>query len=76
MKTPHPRPRVPMATIYAVVAGEFRWIGNLTPSHCDVRCAVNDALESYSRAGYAVNHRYSQDRAFRAVRRLLGALSS
>lgn len=76
MITTRPRPRVPMAEIYSHVADSFRFAGNRTPSHCDVRCAVNEALESYSRDGYAVNHHYSQDHAFRAVRRLLGTLSS
>lgn len=50
----------------------FRASGDLYPTHCDVRCAVNDAMESYERDGFSVNHEYSQDRAFRYVRSKLG----
>ena len=57
--------------VYRMVADQFRYANHLTPSHCDVRCAVNDALESFERDGYRVFHGYNQDRAFRRVRRLL-----
>lgn len=47
----------------------FRSAGNLTPSHCDVRCAINDLIADnpeYDSAGY------NQDRAWQVVRRKLG----
>lgn len=47
----------------------FRSIGNLTPSHCDVRCYINDAIDynRYYKRGY------DQGRAFRIVRNQLAA---
>lgn len=53
------------------LAENFRASGNFTPTHCDVRCHVNDMLDDASRSGYRVNHGYSQDRAFAIVRRTL-----
>jgi hypothetical protein len=51
----------------------FRAYGNLAPSHCDVRCLVNDLLDSRHRDGYRVCFRYSQDKAHRTVKRLIRA---
>ncbi len=62
---------IPMSEIYQTVADGFAGSGNLSPSHCDVRCAVNDVLDNLDRDGFAVCHGYSQDRAFRVVRSLL-----
>jgi hypothetical protein len=39
-----------------------------------VRCYINDALDIYEKNGATVHHEYSQDAAYRAVRRLLGDL--
>lgn len=66
-----PKPRLPMSHIYADVASEFNEAGNMRPSHCDVRCAVNDYLDTLDRDGFKVNFGYSQDRAFRSVRKIL-----
>jgi hypothetical protein len=60
-----------MLEVYQTVADGFRETGELAPTHCDVRCAVNDLLDSLSRDGCAVSFDYSQDAAFRTVRRLL-----
>lgn len=50
-------------------AESFRAAGNLTPSHCAVRCTVNDLTSDNDR----VSHRgYDQNRAWVRVRRLLG----
>lgn len=62
---------MPMAEIYQSVAESFAATGNRKPSHCDVRCAVNDALDALDRDGFKVHHEYSQDRAFSTVRNLL-----
>jgi hypothetical protein len=62
---------IPMIEVYSLVADAFASTGNTTPTHCDVRCAVNDMLDSLSRDGHAVRSDYSQDRAFRVVRGLL-----
>ncbi len=61
-----------MSEVYATIADGFAGSGNFTPTHCDVRCAVNDLLDMLDRGGAEVNHEYSQDRAFQQVRRLLG----
>ena len=50
-------------------AEHFRATGDLSPSHCDVRCAVNDLVSNdpqISRKGY------DQTRAWQQVRRALG----
>lgn len=62
-----------MREIYVMAAQHFASAGEFRPSHCDVRCTVNDIMESLSRDGYGVNAYYSQDMAFRTVRRLLGS---
>lgn len=41
------------------------------PAHCDVRCACNDLMDKLEKDGWQVNHRYSQDKAFREVKKLL-----
>ena len=63
---------IPMSEIYATIADGFAGSGNFTPTHCDVRCAVNDLLDGLERDGHDVRHDYNQNRAFRQVRRLLG----
>ena len=65
------KPRLTVADLYEVVAGAFYDTGKLRPSHCDVRCACNDILDSYERDGYTVPHHYSQDKAHREVLRAL-----
>lgn len=62
--------KILMSDIYEQVASGLLRSGNVHPSHCDVRCAVNDTLHHYERDGYRVRHDYNQDRAFKAVRRL------
>lgn len=50
-------------------AESFRDAGHLSPSHCDVRCAINDLTAddpAISRRGY------NQTRAWLQVRRQLG----
>lgn len=64
--------RVRLFAVYSLVAESFRSNGNLTPTHCDVRCAVNDTLDALSKDGHAVTFSYSQDRAFSDVRAMLG----
>ena len=64
--------RIPLYSVYSLVAENFRHAGNCSPTHCDVRCAVNDALDSLSRDGHSVRFDYSQDRAFSDVRAMLG----
>lgn len=61
----------PINQAIAECVQHFRDRDNLRPSHCDVRCWINDRLEWAERAGLRVNHGYSQDRAFRVVRRSL-----
>ena len=68
--------RIHLAAIFDSVAAAFLASGNYRPSHCDVRCAVNDALHAYERDGYRVRHDYNRDRAFKAVRRLCYAFRS
>jgi hypothetical protein len=60
-----------MAYLYEHVAGIFIQSGNLTPSHCDVRCAINDLMDGYERDGHKVHHGYDQDRAFHRVRGII-----
>ncbi len=38
-----------------------------------IRCAINDALDSASKAGFAVRHDYNQDAAVKRVKRMLAA---
>ena len=66
------KPRLTMSAVYDIVATSFRASGNMRPSACDVRCAVNDALDDVERDGCLVNHGYSQAAAFRRVRGMLG----
>ena len=64
----------PTYTIRQAIAdavAHFRSKRNGQPSHCDVRCLINDLLEPSERAGYRVHHGYSQDAAYKAVRRSL-----
>jgi hypothetical protein len=63
--------RIPMQYVYEKVAACFIESRNLTPSHCDVRCACNDALDSLERDGHKVHHGYDQDRAFHRVRGII-----
>lgn len=42
----------------------FRSVKNYRPTHCDVRCVINDLVE--------YNSDYNQDRAFSIVRNRLG----
>jgi len=63
--------RITMREIYRQVANGFADRGEHYPTHCDVRCTVNDALDHHSKDGRAVRWDYSQDAAWRAVRRML-----
>lgn len=49
----------------------FKDLGNFTPSHCDVRCMINDLTQDNARI---VEYGYSQDRAFKRVRSALATL--
>jgi hypothetical protein len=49
-------------------ARHFASRGEFSPSHCDVRCAVNDLTAD--NPGICARG-YNQDRAFRDVRRML-----
>jgi len=60
-----------MEAAFEEAVRHFRAKGDLQPTHCDVRCAINDILDSEEKSGYRVKHGYSQDRAFREVRRSL-----
>lgn len=51
-----------------IAAAEFKRNGNLTPSHCDVRCCINNLLDGTK---YAIKG-YSQNRAWQSVRKILG----
>ena len=59
-----------MNVIQAIEAAieHFRESGNLTPSHCDVRCLINDLTADNQRI---YRRGYDQDRAFRIVRNRL-----
>jgi hypothetical protein len=70
-RTTTAKPRLTVETMYAYVADHFAQTGNRRPSHCDVRCACNDVIDSYARDGYTVTERYSQDKAHRAVLAIL-----
>jgi len=63
--------KIPMSQIHAETAEAFARSYNFTPSHCDVRCFINDSLDSYEKDGHRVYHGYSQDRAFKQVREAL-----
>ncbi len=66
--------KLTMKQVYAEVAACFRDAGNLTPTHCDVRCAVNDYLNWTAQDNADdVRFDYSQDAAFRTVRKLLSS---
>jgi hypothetical protein len=65
------RTTIPMAQVYQQSADAFRHARNFAPTHCDVRCTINDLLDWHARDGYRVAFGYSQDRAFAVVRRLL-----
>lgn len=62
--------RISMRQIYEDVADALT--GDDSPTHTTVRCYCNDVMEGYERDGFTVNHRYSQDTAFREVCKLLG----
>lgn len=55
-------------SIEAVVQ-RFKNTDELRPSHCDVRCMINDMTRDNDRIN---KHGYDQDRAWLAVRRKLG----
>lgn len=46
----------------------FASIGEFYPSHCDVRCLINDITQDKPRI---VREGYNQDRAFSRVRNIL-----
>lgn len=46
----------------------FASIGEFNPSHCDVRCLINDMTQYNPRV---VREGYDQDRAFARVRNIL-----
>jgi hypothetical protein len=46
----------------------FASIGEFNPSHCDVRCLINDMTQDNPRI---VREGYDQDRAFARVRNIL-----
>ena len=50
------------------VAQHFASVGEFSPSHCDVRCAINDLTQDNARI---VREGYNQDLAFKRVRNLL-----
>ena len=64
--------RLKMKDVYEITANALERSDSL-PSHCTVRCTINDILDAYERDGYTVNHGYSQDKAFKEVRKLLTA---
>ena len=49
-------------------AQHFASIGEFSPSHCDVRCFINDLTQDNARI---VREGYNQDAAFARVRNLL-----
>ena len=49
-------------------AQHFASIGDFSPSHCDVRCLINDLTQGNARI---VREGYNQDVAFARVRNLL-----
>ncbi len=68
-----PRERITVEHLCQMAAEAFGAIGNRRPSHCDVRCAINDLIDGYERDGAIVYHGYNQDRAFRRVRAILAS---
>ena len=46
----------------------FASVGEFYPSHCDVRCTINDLTRENPRI---MRHGYDQDRAFARVRNIL-----
>jgi len=73
LTTKNMKHRIPISQLISDCVQWCRDTGNLRPSHCDVRCMINDALNSYEANGATVHHGYSQDRAFSAVRKQLEA---
>jgi hypothetical protein len=65
--------RLKMQDVYEITANALKRSSDSLPSHCTVRCMINDILDAYEREGYTVNHGYSQDKAFKEVRKLLSA---
>lgn len=65
------KPRLTVETLHSIAAEGFAASGDRNPSHCTVRCTCNDILDSYEKDGYTVPHGYSQDRAHKAVLRIL-----
>jgi hypothetical protein len=61
----------PLSESIAACVQWCRDTGNLRPSHCDVRCMINDDRESRRHDGARVSPHYSQDRAYREVLRSL-----
>ena len=71
MKTPSKR--ILMRQLYEDAAVIFRCDRDeLPPTPTDVRCTINDLMDGYRKSGFAVHEGYSQEKAFREVRRLLG----
>lgn len=48
----------------------FASVGEFFPSHCDVRCLINDLTQDNPRI---IRNGYDQDRAFARVRNILKA---
>lgn len=46
----------------------FASVGEFSPSHCDVRCTINDLTRDNPRI---MRHGYDQNRAFARVRNIL-----
>jgi hypothetical protein len=58
--------------IIEIAAESFKASGNLTPSHCDVRCFINDVIADCDEQTQKRCECYDQTRAWMRVRRMLG----
>ncbi len=63
--------RITMKQLYEDAASHFKRFKETTPTHCDVRCVINDLLDFHDKSGFSVNFNYSQDKAHLAVLKLL-----
>lgn len=57
-----------ISTAIQLAAQHFASIGEFSPSHCDVRCLINDLTQDNPRI---VRDGYNQDRALAKVRNIL-----
>jgi hypothetical protein len=60
---------IPLSTILETVAADLAHGDDCSPT--TIRCAINDLMDAYDKAGCKVNFEYDQPRAIARVQKLI-----